>query len=297
MRVVPYDPRWPRLYEAELDRLIAAVAPGTVAFEHIGSTAVRGLSAKPICDIVAGYDDPADLPGIITALVNAGYVHRGERGIPGREFFRFGGARMFHIHLVHRGGTFWKEHLAFRDLLRNDPATRDAYGQLKSDLARRYPSDREAYIEAKGPFIRRALGLPVLTQRLPSGLIGVTLFLAFGAVMAGLAAYTLAFPGRMDWVWGLSTDKYSDLRRLGWPAVPILALVSLACALAATGLGARREWGRRTAIGVLVVNMLGDLANGVLHDPRTLIGIPVAGVLIWYLSMPRVREVFGGPGT
>jgi GrpB-like predicted nucleotidyltransferase (UPF0157 family) len=157
VRVVPYDARWPALFDAEAARLREALAPLAVRIEHTGSTAVPGLAAKPILDILMGYESPETLPRVIAALVGAGYVHRGESGIPGREFFRRGEPRSWHIHLARVGSEFWREHLAFRDQLRGNPALRDAYATLKLDLARQYPMDREAYIEGKTAFVRASI--------------------------------------------------------------------------------------------------------------------------------------------
>jgi GrpB-like predicted nucleotidyltransferase (UPF0157 family) len=124
---------------------------------------VPGLCAKPIIDILAGYPTGASLEECIEGLVRAGYTHRGEQGIRGRNFFRRGEPRSYHVHLAEVGGSFWREHLAFRDCLRREPQIRDAYAALKVELAARYPRDREAYIEGKGPFVRE-----VLTRASPS---------------------------------------------------------------------------------------------------------------------------------
>ena len=156
VRLVPHDPRWATLFLEESARL-QPLLPRGVTLEHIGSTAVQGLAAKPVLDILAGYEIVAALPACIAALVTAGYLHRGEQGIPGREFFRRGEPRAYHVHLALRGGSFWHEHLAFRDALRADAGVREAYARLKQDLSARYPHDREAYIEAKGPFVRDVL--------------------------------------------------------------------------------------------------------------------------------------------
>ena len=90
-------------------------------------------------------------------LTAAGYVHRGDQGIPGREFFRRGNPRAYHLHLTAIDSPFWREHLTFRNRLRADEALRDAYAALKHDLAARFPRDREAYIEAKGSFVNDIL--------------------------------------------------------------------------------------------------------------------------------------------
>ena len=157
VRLVDYDPRWATLFIEESARLRPALQPLGVTLEHVGSTAVPGLVAKPVLDILAGYELAADLPECIATLAAAGYLHRGEQGIPGREFFRRGEPRAYHIHLALRGGPFWTQHLVFREVLRSDPTVRDAYARLKQELASRYPHDREAYIEGKGPFVREVL--------------------------------------------------------------------------------------------------------------------------------------------
>jgi GrpB-like predicted nucleotidyltransferase (UPF0157 family) len=151
--VVPYDPAWPTLFVAERDRLTAALAGLPMQVEHMGSTAVPGLAAKPILDLLAGYPAGADVAPYIEAMVRAGYVHRGPQGIPGREFFRRGQPRAYHLHMAEAGGDFWRAHLAFRDALRAAPALRDAYAALKHELAARYPNDRPSYIDGKTEFV------------------------------------------------------------------------------------------------------------------------------------------------
>src|ERR1043166_1250412 len=101
VRVVAYDPEWPRLFEAEALRLRDAASLSEILFEHTGSTSVPGLAAKPVLDILAGGPATEPLDRYIAGLVDAGYVHRGEQGIPGREFFRRGDPRAYHIHLTH----------------------------------------------------------------------------------------------------------------------------------------------------------------------------------------------------
>ena len=158
VRLVPHDPSWARLFEDEARRIGAAVGPALpLALEHMGSTAVPGLVAKPILDLLGGYPPDAAPEPYIAALVRAGYVPRGEQGIEGREFFRRGEPRAYHLHLAVRDGPFWRDHLAFRDALRARPAVRDAYAAVKLELARRFPRDRESYIEGKGEFVRRVV--------------------------------------------------------------------------------------------------------------------------------------------
>lgn len=159
VRLVPYDPAWPSLFSAEAERLqkLFAAAGLAVTLEHTGSTAIPGLAAKPILDILSGYAEGTAVTECIDVLTAAGYVHRGEQGVPGREFFRRGNPRSYHLHLTPIDSLFWRDHLTFRNRLRADKALRDAYAALKHDLAARFPRDREAYIEAKGPFVNDIL--------------------------------------------------------------------------------------------------------------------------------------------
>jgi GrpB-like predicted nucleotidyltransferase (UPF0157 family) len=163
VRVVAYDSTWPSLFAAEAERLRQrfATADLPLMIEHTGSTAVPGLAAKPVLDILAGYQKGASVPTYIEVLTEAGYVHRGEQEIPGREFFRRGNPRAYHLHLTAIDGSFWRHHLTFRDRLRADDTLRDAYAALKRDLAARFPRDREAYIAGKEPFVNKVLGLPI----------------------------------------------------------------------------------------------------------------------------------------
>ena len=159
--VVPWDNRWPGLFAAEAERISAALRDhGTsLMLEHTGSTAVSGLHAKPITDILAGHDGATPLDVLIRALESAGYVYRGEQGIPGRHFFRRGEPRAYHLHLTQVGSAFWRDHLDFRDYLRRNTSARDEYSALKVHLALSHPWDREAYIHGKTDFVVRALAL------------------------------------------------------------------------------------------------------------------------------------------
>lgn len=163
VRVVPYDSTWPHMFASEAGRLQQHFARARlpVSIEHTGSTAVPGLAAKPILDILAGYPQGAVVASYITVLTNADYVHREEQEIPGREFFRRGTPRAYQVHLAAIDGAFWRDHLTFRERIRADDALRDSYAALKLDLAASYPRDREAYIAAKEPFVNEVLALPV----------------------------------------------------------------------------------------------------------------------------------------
>jgi GrpB-like predicted nucleotidyltransferase (UPF0157 family) len=159
VRVVPYSTAWPALYAAEAARLASVLESAGVAvrLEHTGSTSIPGLGAKPIVDILAGLEREDDRGAAIIALRGAEYVHRGEQEIPGRDFFRRGNPRQYHVHLTRVGSAFWRDHLAFRDWLRAHPDVAAAYMALKTQLAERYPADREAYIRGKTSFVERVL--------------------------------------------------------------------------------------------------------------------------------------------
>jgi GrpB-like predicted nucleotidyltransferase (UPF0157 family) len=160
--VVEYDPAWPdafvrlaALYRATLGDLL-------VAAEHVGSTSVPGLAAKPIIDIDLVIDHRRDLPAVVDRLAEIGYTHVGDLGITEREAFsRTEGVPRdvaHHLYVCARDNRELLRHIAFRDTLR---ARRDlvaAYGTLKRDLARRYPHDIDSYLAGKTAFIEAVLG-------------------------------------------------------------------------------------------------------------------------------------------
>ncbi len=155
VRVVAYDPAWPQLFGDEAERIRAVIGPALpLALEHMGSTAVPGLVAKPILDVLGGYPLGMGATSFIAALVRAGYAHRGEQGIPGREYFRRGEPCAYHLHLAAHDGEFWREQLAFRDALRDASPLCTAYAAIKMELARQFPRDREAYTDGKNAFVR-----------------------------------------------------------------------------------------------------------------------------------------------
>ena len=157
VRVVPYDARWPQLFATEEARLRRFLGGLSIVLEHTGSTAVPGLAAKPVLDILGGRPASVSRESAIDAIERAGYTYRGEQGVPGRDFFRRGDPRSHHLHLTAIGSEFWNDHRDFRDYLRAHPDARDAYAALKYELAKKYPRDREAYIEAKADFVAEIL--------------------------------------------------------------------------------------------------------------------------------------------
>jgi uncharacterized membrane protein (UPF0136 family) len=113
----------------------------------------------------------------------------------------------------------------------------------------------------------------------------LVIFFAAGAVICLVTMLALAFPGGfLEPIWRLKPDAQIEFQKIGSWSVALMAMVGSACGLAAVGLAKNAEWGRRLAIGVLVVNLVGDSLNALLrHDPRTLIGLPIGGLMIWYL--------------
>ena len=155
--LVPYDPLWPAMFDAEARRIEDACRGLAIRIEHIGSTSVPGMSAKPVIDILAGRPPQSRSAEYIAAFRRLGYEHMGAHGVPGREYFRRGDPRSHHVHLVSWSSTVWEDHLLFRDRLRADPAAARDYEAVKRDLAIASADDRRAYTEGKAPFIRAVI--------------------------------------------------------------------------------------------------------------------------------------------
>jgi GrpB-like predicted nucleotidyltransferase (UPF0157 family) len=156
-----YDPAWPAQFDAERERLLSVLPGAFIAVEHIGSTAVPALMAKPVIDIMAGVKSIAAADALAPHICDSGYGTSAEFNatLTDRKWFMrwANGHRTHHLHLVVHDGPVWHEHLRFRDLLRAQPALREQYLQLKSKLAQAHSNDREAYTAAKSEFIRSAL--------------------------------------------------------------------------------------------------------------------------------------------
>lgn len=159
VHVVAYDPTWPARFEAER-RLVADAAGEWIcgAIEHIGSTAVPGLAAKPVIDIMAAVTDLETSRPAIAALEGAGYLFFPYKADVMHWFCKPSRLRRtHHLHLVPFGSRLWTERLAFRDHLRSHPDAARAYAELKQRLAAEFQHDREAYTEGKGPFVEAVL--------------------------------------------------------------------------------------------------------------------------------------------
>jgi GrpB-like predicted nucleotidyltransferase (UPF0157 family) len=163
--VLPYAASWAASFQALREELLAAWPPAGVAVEHIGSTSVPGLVAKPVIDVLLGAASLAEIESRIPALAALGYeyIAKYEREIPLRRYFvgTTADSLRVHLHGVVAGSRIWNDHLGFRDALRADPALAARYAALKLRLAEEFARDKAAYTAAKAPFILAVLaGLP-----------------------------------------------------------------------------------------------------------------------------------------
>jgi GrpB-like predicted nucleotidyltransferase (UPF0157 family) len=156
--IVPYDPSWPALFAAIKSRLIAAMGQCAIAIEHVGSTSVPGLAAKPIIDLDVIIARETDLPAAIRKLAIIGYGYEGENGVIGRHAFRPpADLPKHHPYVCAVGNPEPERHLTFRDHLRDSDSDAQAYATLKRDLAGRFGSNREGYSAAKTAFVEEML--------------------------------------------------------------------------------------------------------------------------------------------
>jgi GrpB-like predicted nucleotidyltransferase (UPF0157 family) len=157
--IVAYDPLWPSRFEVWRDRLARAIGVPALRIEHIGSTAVPGLAAKPVVDIQVSVPDVADEDSYVPAIESVGFGLRYRNEGLGWRYFRPppGLPREAQVHVCSAGSESERLHLLFRDYLRAHPAEADAYAAAKRVAAARHPADRIAYTDAKGVFIHPAL--------------------------------------------------------------------------------------------------------------------------------------------
>ncbi|MDB5026719.1 MAG: dephospho-CoA kinase/protein folding accessory protein [Candidatus Eremiobacteraeota bacterium] len=156
--VVPYDPAWPAAFELLRDRLAGALGELAAGVEHVGSTAVPGLDAKPIIDVDVVIRRAEHFDAAAGRLAALGYVHLGDLGVVGREAFRSDGEPpRHHLYVCAAGAAALQAHLTLRDALRSDPNLVASYAALKRDLSERYRDDRDSYAEGKTAFITAVL--------------------------------------------------------------------------------------------------------------------------------------------
>ena len=154
--VEPYNEEWKSDFIAIRDELDAVLKDIVLKIEHVGSTSVEGLSAKPVIDIDVVIKDTTVLPDVISALQTIGYFHEGDLGIPGREAFKYEGKehlRKHHLYVCSQDSEELKRHITFRDYLRSNPDAVEEYSKIKEEAANFYPWDIDKYIEHKSPVI------------------------------------------------------------------------------------------------------------------------------------------------
>lgn len=170
VRLGPYDPDWPARYAEEAELLRHTLGGSLIAIEHVGSTAVPDLAAKPVIDILAAVRSLDEFPEVMARLEGIGYVYtpESEADDPSRRVFRKGPPdptrfRTHHLHVTEHGGYYWRRLIAFRDHLRSHPEDAAAYLALKQDLATRHAADPARYTREKRDFVReieKKAGIP-----------------------------------------------------------------------------------------------------------------------------------------
>jgi GrpB-like predicted nucleotidyltransferase (UPF0157 family) len=163
--VVEYDPNWPEVFRLLSQRIIDELGSIAAAVEHVGSTSILGLAAKPIIDIDVLLSEGHSLAEAIERLGRLGYRHEGDLGVPGREAFKaLECDPAHHLYVCVAGCEEFRRHLAFRDYLRANPTDAKIYGELKQMLAGTLDGDRTAYIAGKSRIVSkltdRALAQP-----------------------------------------------------------------------------------------------------------------------------------------
>jgi len=157
VNLVQYSPEWQKSFEEEKSILQSTLGQIIKDIQHIGSTAIPNLMAKPIIDIGIAIENIQDVQKCVEPLKNLGYEYKGEFNLPGRHFFIKGNPRTHHIHIVEQQSNHWKIWILFRDYLRNHEEIAKEYESLKIELAKKYKHNRQAYIKEKAPFIEKVV--------------------------------------------------------------------------------------------------------------------------------------------
>lgn len=165
--IVDYDPLWPQMYEEERARISDAIGEYLIDIQHVGSTSIPGLSAKPILDIMPVIRSIALVPQCVEPLAALDHAYFGENGIPGRHYFRkpadiTSQPQKVHLHVLEKGHDQWAMMLLFREYLRMHPESAQQYDTLKRELAAQYGSDRAGYTDAKEAFVKSIIRSAVI---------------------------------------------------------------------------------------------------------------------------------------
>lgn len=163
-----YNPEWPKMFQEIQAILALTLGTDALSIEHVGSTSVPGLAAKPILDIDVVIESMKSLPAVIAKLETLGYSHQGDLGVEGREAFdrrdeyvpyseELNLRMTQHLYVCHRDSPELYRHITFRDALNNNPELVKEYASLKKELVIAYRNDRKAYTEGKSDFVQRVL--------------------------------------------------------------------------------------------------------------------------------------------
>lgn len=155
--LIPWTEKWEKEFLVEKEKIDAKIGKDIISIHHIGSTAVKGLSAKPIIDIAIEINNFEDGAYISSALETLGYGYKGTNILPDRHYFIKGEPRTHQIHMYQTGNKYLQEQLKFRDYLRENKKTRDQYEELKRNLASSNKNDKHKYAEDKTAFIKLIL--------------------------------------------------------------------------------------------------------------------------------------------
>ncbi|WP_186579504.1 GrpB family protein [Aquibacillus kalidii] len=159
VEVSSYSEKWSQLFSEEAEKLYQIFENEIVAIHHIGSTAVPGLKAKPVIDIMPVVKDINYVDKYDKSMGEIGYEPKGENGLPGRRYFQKGGDnRSHHVHIYQAGSHEVIRHLAFRDYIHNHSDVQKQYSELKEKLAQQFPYDMEAYINGKDQLVKEIEG-------------------------------------------------------------------------------------------------------------------------------------------
>ena len=158
--VLPYDKKWRSDFEEIKKEIQSVVGDLIIGTEHVGSTSVEGMSAKPCIDIDVIIKDYSVFGAVVNRLETIGYIHEGDLGIPEREAFAYAGKdhlQKHHLYVCPESSKELQRHIAFRNFLRKNPDAAAKYSRVKEEAARLFPDDIDKYIEYKSPCIEEIL--------------------------------------------------------------------------------------------------------------------------------------------
>jgi GrpB-like predicted nucleotidyltransferase (UPF0157 family) len=160
VKLRPYTAEWARLFAEEEERIRGAIGEYVLDIQHVGSTAIPGMAAKPILDIAVAVASFEEAFVCVAPMEHIGYEYCGENGIPRRHYFvKRSPLTTHHVHINERGSRNWENQVIFRDYMSAHPQAIEAYIALKEGLAKQFPRDREAYTNGKAQFIEHILDL------------------------------------------------------------------------------------------------------------------------------------------